>query len=300
MPMSFYPKVGRREFIRTGFAVTAGSLLAGKGMFADAAGERERQGHWAFAADTHISEDPANEYRGFRPYNDLEIVVAQVKRAKPQGLVVAGDVARLEGKNGDYANVQKLIEPLRESIPVHICLGNHDDRDNFLKVIQELPGDRQSVKSKYVTVVETNGVRFLLLDSLLYVNRVAGLLGKDQRTWLTQYLQESDDRPTLLFFHHTLDDEDGSLLDVDRLFTIIKPCKKVKAIVFGHSHAYRLDKEDGIHLINLPATGYNFNDNEPVGWIEADVSRKGTDLTLHAIGGNSQKDGQTSSLTWRT
>ena len=298
MPISLDPTMSRRRFIQTTIAAGTGHFLARRGL---AAGEpASAGGHWVFAADTHVPEDPRNEYRGFRPYDNFKTVVAQFQEARPQGVIIAGDSARLEGTPGDYANVRDLIEPLRSTTPVHICLGNHDDRRNFLAALEDLPGERQPVEGKYVNVVHTNGVRFVLLDSLLYVNRVAGLLGKNQRIWLAQYLKEIDDRPTLLFFHHTLGYEDGDLLDMDRMLAIVRPHKKIKALVFGHSHVYQYDTEAGIHLINLPATGYNFSDDDAVGWVEANVTTEGAELTLHAIGGNTEKDGETTSLAWKT
>ncbi len=296
MPISLFPeKIGRRKFISTSLAASAGLALAIRES--EAADSKNKK--WAFVSDTHIPEDPQNEYRGFKPYDNYKLVAAQIKEFAPQGMVITGDVARLEGKPGDYANVVKLSAELRSVVPVHYCLGNHDDRDNLLAAAGDLPGKRQNVKGKLVHVVETNGVRFLMLDSLLYVNRVAGLLGKAQRTWLEEYLQNGDQRPILLFFHHTLSDDDGSLLDTDRLFSLVKPHKQVKAIVFGHSHSYNYGQESGIRLINLPATGYNFNDNEPVGWLEADVNPQGADFTLRAFGGSKALDGKTTSLEWR-
>jgi len=140
----------------------------------------------------------------------------------------------------------------------------------------------------------------IILDSLFYVNKVPGLLGKAQRQWLENYLKECDDTPTILCFHHTLGDDDGDLLDVPRLFRIIKPIRKVKAIVYGHSHVYGFPEFEGIHLINLPAVGYNFSDTEPVGWVEAELTAKGGDFTLHAIAGNKNKGGSVKKLTWRT
>ena len=73
----------------------------------------------------------------------------------------------------------------------------------------------------------------------------------------------------LLFIHHQLDDGDGSLVDSDRLLAIVTPHRKVKAVIYGHTHRYRYDAVSGIHLINLPAVGYNFADQEPVGWVDS-------------------------------
>jgi hypothetical protein len=97
-----------------------------------------------------------------------------------------------------------------------------------------------------------------------------------------------------------LGDDDGDLLDVPRLFSTIKPIRKVKAIVYGHSHEYKFSEFEGIHLINLPAVGYNFSDAEPVGWVEANLTAKGGDFTLHAIAGSMNKDRSVTKLTWRT
>ncbi|MEZ6073555.1 MAG: metallophosphoesterase [Pirellulales bacterium] len=91
-------------------------------------------------------------------------------------------------------------------------------------------------------VYETAPVRVLVLDSLLYVNQVAGLLGKAQRQWLTDFLSGAPPKPTVLFVHHTLGDGDGELLDADRLFDIIEPHQQVKAVFYGHSHQYRFER----------------------------------------------------------
>ncbi len=296
MPISF--PVSRRHFIKTTLAASAGYLFASKAGAAPESGAQS--GHWAFLADTHVPEDPNNEYRGFFPFTNFKQVTSEIEKANPEGAVIVGDVARLEGFMGDYANIRDLSNSLRSQVPLHFCLGNHDNRKNFLNTFAELPGERQPVDGKFVNIVETNGVRLLFLDSLLYVNRVAGLLGKNQRTWLEGYLAETDDTPLVLFFHHTLGDGDGDLLDFERLMALIEPQSKVKALVYGHSHVYRCDDIDGIHLINLPASGYNFNDKEPIGWIEANLAGEGVDLTLHAIGGDQSNDRKTTSLEWRT
>lgn len=255
--------------------------------------------HWAFLSDTHIPADVENNYRGFYPYRNLQKIVPEIASASPGGVVITGDLARLTGEPGDYTNLKKLLNPLAEKTPIFLALGNHDNRDNFVKVFEDTPGRKQPVRGKHVVVVEKPHARLIVLDSLLYANKVAGLLGKAQRQWLETYLKECDDRPTILCFHHTLGDGDGDLLDVPRLFDMIEPIRKVKAIVYGHSHAYGYSKLEDIHLINLPAVGYNFNDAQPVGWVEARLKSNGGDFTLHAAGGNKDMDGQTTKLTWR-
>ena len=76
--------------------------------------------------------------------------------------------------------------------------------------------------------------------------------------------------------------------------------KKVKAVVYGHSHVYAFSEYKGIHQINLPATGYNFSDNDPVGWVEARLTAHGGEFVLHATAGNKDKDGTITKLAWRS
>ncbi|MBN2312816.1 MAG: metallophosphoesterase [Sedimentisphaerales bacterium] len=291
--------INRRSFMKFGLAAAGSIFVMGAGNSFATENNTKETTHWAFLSDTHIPADVNNRYRGFYPYKNLQTIVPDIASARPQGVTIAGDLARLTGELDDYANLKKLINPLAEQTPIFMALGNHDNRDNFVKVFENTPGQKQPVKGKHVVVVNKKHARLIVLDSLLYVNKVAGLLGKAQRQWLEAYLQQCDDTPTLLCFHHTLEDGDGDLLDVPRLFDMIKPIRKVKALVFGHSHAYGYSKFEDIHLINLPAVGYNFDDAQPVGWVEAYFKNKGGDFVLHAAGGNKDMDSRTTSLTWR-
>src|SRR5207247_5627143 len=117
---------------------------------------------------------------------------------------------------------KQLLAPLGEQTPVYIGLGNHDDREHFFKVFDDPSGTRQKISGKHVLVIERPSLRFVILDSLLYTNKVAGLLGKSQREWLGRFLGDSDGRPTILFVHHTLGGRDGALLDVQRLVALAR------------------------------------------------------------------------------
>lgn len=295
----FSGSISRRSFIKTGLAAFGTLVTLNAGCGTGLMKTDEKQTRLALLADTHIPEDVENNYRGFYPYRNLEKVVPDLVSNSPDGVLIAGDLARLTGQSGDYANLKKLLNPVAEKTPVFMALGNHDDRENFLKVFNDTPGDKPDLKGKHVTIVKKASTRVIMLDSLLYTNKVPGLLGKLQRQWLENYLKESDETPTILCFHHTLSDGDGDLLDVPRLFSMIGPIRKVKAIVYGHSHVYGFSEFEGIHLINLPAVGYNFNDSDAVGWVEARLGNRGGDFVLHAVGGNLDLDGSVTKLAWR-
>jgi 3',5'-cyclic-AMP phosphodiesterase len=294
----FSQQMGRRKFLSQ-----SGMALAGL-AFARAAAGTERAAddavHLALLADTHIAADPKNEYRKFFPYENLQQIVPQLVKANPEGAIITGDVARLSGELGDYERVKELLSPLAEQMPVYFGLGNHDHRGNFLTAFKTPAGSPQQVHDKHVLVIERPNLRVIVLDSLLYVDRVAGLLGKAQRQWLDSYLAGSDGRPVVLFVHHTLGDGDGDLLDAERFFRIVQPHRKVKAVFYGHSHRYAFDQDRGLHYVNLPASGYNFRDQEPVGWVDAKFTMEGVALTLRALAGNREQDGKTVTLNWRS
>lgn len=291
----------RREFLRAGAAALALPALGLPGCATDRRTQTPTYtSRWAFLADIHIASDPNDHSGEFYPHRNLEKVLEQVLAQPPAGMMIAGDVARLQGLTDDYAQVHRLLAPLDGKVPVYMALGNHDNRANVLAQFRNPPGQIQPVKGKHVTIVDAGPMRLVLLDSLVKTNETPGLLGKVQRDWLKTYLAESDDTPLLLCFHHSLRDTDGDLLDSPRLFEIIGPVRKVKALVYGHSHDYAFGMQEGIALINLPAVGYSFNREMPVGWVEAHLSARGGQFTLHAVAGNTSIDGQVTSLTWRT
>jgi 3',5'-cyclic-AMP phosphodiesterase len=279
--------ISRRSFLSAG-AIT---LVMGR---ADA----QAKMRWALLSDTHVPADPADVYRGFKAYENFKTIVPQVAAAPVEGALICGDLARLQGLPADYATLKQLMAPIAQKMPVAMAMGNHDDRKNFFSAFGSAPG-QQNVTGKNVVIVEGSAVRMIVLDSMLAPNITPGQLGKDQRDWLLQFLASAPQRPTLVFVHHTFEGSDGSLVDAEKLFDIIKGFRSVKALVYGHSHVYRYDEWNGIHLINLPAVAFNFNDSQPIGWVESELTTEGGSFTLHATGGNKAQDGKTVSLRWR-
>src|SRR5262245_28734063 len=172
MPGIFYQPVNRREFL--GHSARALALLA-LSKHADVLGQEsaaaDKPVHLALLSDTHVTADAKNEYRKFLPWENLKTVVPQVIESRPEGVILNGDAARLTGELADYEAVKQLLAPLAERVPIHIGLGNHDDRDNFFKVFDPPTGNRQKVAGKHVLVLDRPSLRLILLDSLFYVNK---------------------------------------------------------------------------------------------------------------------------------
>lgn len=301
MPAIFDQRLPRRQFLRTSAkAFALGAALTGLVRRSTIAAEPAESLRLALFSDTHVAADPKTEYRKFLPAENLKRAIEQMAAARPHAALLNGDIARLTGELEDYQAVKSLLKPLAEQCPIYLALGNHDDREKFKQVFSPSSSGGDRVKEKHILVAEEPFLRLIVLDSLLYPNKTPGLLGKAQRDWLDRYLASADGRPTVLFVHHTLGDGDGELLDGDALCRIVQPYAKVKAIFYGHSHQYNYRVRQGIHLVNLPALGYNFADSEPIGWVDAHFSPRGVDLTLKALGGSTRKDGEVTSLSWRT
>jgi 3',5'-cyclic AMP phosphodiesterase CpdA len=92
------------------------------------------------------------------------------------------------------------------------------------------------------------------MDSLFEDEKGSGYLGRSQRDWLAKELDARKEKPALLFAHHNLED----LVDNQHFWYVVKPRKQVKAYIYGHTHVYQQSVWDDVHLINLPALGWEF------------------------------------------
>jgi Icc protein len=297
MPALFHRPIRRREFLKTSTLAGAAVVTLRDPQRSIAASQDEI--HFALLSDPHIGPgESAKDPRGFDPCEQLKRVVPDIISGSPRGVILNGDAASREGLVVDYQELKTLLDPLSRVAPVYIGFGNHDHPGNFKEVFPQTIGLDAGVPNHRVLVIDEPFIRFIVLDSLLYVNKAAGLLGQHQRAWLTEYLKAQSEKPIILFVHHTLGEGDGELLDANRLFEIIRPHRQVKAIFYGHSHRWEITERQGVNLINLPSIGYNFTASEPVGWVDARFRSDGVELTLRAIAGNRAQDGQTSRIAW--
>jgi 3',5'-cyclic AMP phosphodiesterase CpdA len=286
--------LNRRYILKKSLAFAAGVAAFGpRRLLGDSQDDGVR---WAFLSDTHIASTPDRPCQGFYPHLNLQEIVARIESDLPDGLVITGDLAMRNGRIEAYDNLKTLLAPISRKRPVCLGIGNHDDRDDFFQAFTGAAMREHPVQNRHIIMVDAGPVRLLILDSLYLVNMMPGLLGQSQRAWLKTLLHTSDEKATILCLHHT---PKVDLLDTGRFFDIIGPMTKVKAVVYGHSHKYEFSQYEGIHLINLPATAFNFSRRQPVGWVEAHLTAKGGRFTLHAIGGNRQHSGSTEKLSWR-
>ena len=297
------PPISRREFLRRSLAASAGLLTIPALRAADSKADLN---HWALFSDTHVAADASLARFDVNMADHLRNAVAGVRAlsSAPAGVLVNGDCAFNHGLAEDYATFTGLLKPLSEAgLPLHLSLGNHDDREVFWNAIKDARPVTPPLASRQVSIVEAGHANWFMLDSLDVTNKTPGVLGDEQRAWLSKALDGRTDKPAIVMVHHDpmlVEGKKTGLLDTAELMEILKPRRHVKALIFGHTHTWRLTEQDGLHLVNLPAVAYPFNPAEVTGWVDCKLRADGMSLEMHAHDTTHAAHGKVSELNWRT
>lgn len=294
------PPLSRRHFVRgLGSSLLLPSL-------ARAAAAATDESLIAILNDTHIGQKhPSDSQNPSHLRETVKWLLALEKR--PALVVINGDLALLDGQPGDYAKFVELIRPLREAgLPVHLTLGNHDDREVFFEGVRKSEPATPLDESKHIGVVETKFADLYLLDSLKTGDMAHGELGSAQLDWLTRQLDARKTKAAIIIAHHNprLGGDPkhfpGGLEDSDALWQVLAARKQVKAYVHGHIHHWSLAVHQDIHIINTPAVSYVANpETSTTGWTMARLSETGVELTLHTHIAAHAWNGLVTKLAWR-
>jgi 3',5'-cyclic-AMP phosphodiesterase len=295
------PPLSRRKFLVRSLMGSAGLALCPELL---AASKRTDPNSWALLADIHLAADPALVARGINMTDHFKGVSGEVLALpkRPAGVFIIGDCAYNSGQTGDYGQVAGLLEPIRkDEMPVHLALGNHDNRERFWDAFQGEKAAKRPLADKQVALLKTPHANWFILDSLEQTLSSPGLLGKEQLDWLASTLDANQKKPALVLIHHNpgLSGNIG-LKDTTALFEVIRPRKQVKAYIFGHTHAWNVwPDESGIHLVNLPPVAYVFEEGQPAGWVHATLEKNSMRLELRCLDAAHKAHGQVHNLEWR-
>ena len=148
------PPITRRQFVRQTFALGGTAVIAPSALASgDSEVVRLDQNRVALLSDTHISADFDHVYPGTKwpgsPVKESEHewvnmanCLTQAAKSiialnpRPANLIVNGDCAHSNGKEAEYKEFIRLVEPLRAAgITIHVTIGNHDNRNNLWKLL---------------------------------------------------------------------------------------------------------------------------------------------------------------------
>jgi 3',5'-cyclic-AMP phosphodiesterase len=185
--------------------------------------------------DIHLGFEPGNpaEFNRKRLDQVLDYIASGPNR--PDMLLATGDLI----DRGDADSYRRLANAFSTcDFPVHMCLGNHDHRENFCAQFPDVPTADGFVQY----VLDLDPVRLIILDTL-EEGRHGGAFCDIRATWLKERLAENPTKPTLIVMHHppvevgiewmnTHPDEPW----VARFASAIAGAPNIKGIICGHLH----------------------------------------------------------------
>ncbi len=223
--------------------------------------------------DIHIT--PGNQLLiGIDPKERLALAVDHINRTQSDAdlLIITGDLTHY-GDAESYVMLRSILAGL--TIPVKILVGNHDNRENFVKAFPEAETDKNGFV-QFVT--HLGGYKLIGLDSMNSpriegTRNGAGYLGAARLEFLAEALAHQRDVPSLLFMHHPafkvgFPGMDAiPLMDPDAFHEIIKD-HDVRMIIFGHIH-----RSISVSWRGINATGYrSLVDQMPFDLVTVDSS----------------------------
>ena len=239
---------------------------------------------FVFLTDTHIMANglyrPRNGAWVFDTAKSLSQVVNAILSLEtaPAFVIVGGDLVSpdvLERErtlpSKDYEPSYRLLSRLLEPIPcpVHMLLGNHDNRLAFKHVVQkEQPPD----PTPHAYSFDYHGHHFVLLDSLV-IGETVGRLGEQQQSWLEHDLHHHRHLSTMVFVHHqpwpvghAMDKI--ALENGERLMDSLTAHPQVRWVFCGHVHMDHHIEQNGLTLVSTPSTCFQVNkSSDKFGWV---------------------------------
>lgn len=213
-------------------------------------------------SDLHLGP-PGAAVNGLDPAARLAQAVTAIMRdhADADFVLIAGDLAD-RGEVAAYRQLRDLLAPL--PMPVHLTLGNHDDRDAFLSVFGAELDDPQGRVSG---AVDAGGYRILLLDTS-EPGLVGGRLCPGRQDWLAARLDEARDRPVIIVQHHHANPlflpVDAIMLEEpDRYRAILSRHSDIRHVIAGHVHLPSTALWHGLPMTTLAGSHYSVSPHLP-------------------------------------
>ncbi len=270
---------------------------------------------WALLSDVHIDADRSFVSRESCMAENLEQVVREILAEKDSlaGVIINGDCARNTGRPEDYETLAKIVQPILDAgLPLHLLLGNHDLPENITSAFGKL-ANSSPVKDRRCALIETSTSRLILMDSFLPpVNKTPGELGAAQLDWLEKELAKPDEKSAVIIFHHypqifpplqpgEKPPRARGLMDTEAFQAIMDRSPAAKAWIWGHSHYWTVEPgtDGNYHRVNLPAVGYIFKPEAPLGWVRTTFSADHMTMKLICLDSKHPRHNEVHQLAWR-
>ncbi|MCU0827454.1 MAG: metallophosphoesterase [Tabrizicola sp.] len=176
-------------------------------------------------------------------------------------VLLAGDLAD-QGEVAAYHHLRNLL--VQMPMPVHLTLGNHDDRAAFLAVFGTELDDPQGRVS---LVLDADGYRVILLDTT-EPGLVGGRLCRGRLDWLAARLDEAEDRPVIIVQHHhanplSLPVDEIILENTEDYQATLQRHPDIRQVIAGHVHLPSAALWRGIPMTTLAGSHYSVSPHVP-------------------------------------
>lgn len=203
--------------------------------------------------DIHLGFEPDTPGEFNRQRLDRTVAALRALDPQPDMLLATGDLI----DRGDTESYERLREALSDlPFPVHMALGNHDDRANFRAAFPHY----DYVDGFLQYAIETPAMRLLVLDTL-EEGRHGGAFCETRAAWLQARLDEAPERRTLIVQHHPPVEigipwmnTDPAEPWVERLAACLRGRKNVIGLVCGHIHRAITTHWEDLVVATCPST----------------------------------------------
>ena len=190
--------------------------------------------------DTHVT-NPGSLIKG----RDAAALLSETMDHAGQGhpdaacAVVMGDLVHWGGP-GEYAAFRAALG--ERPWPVHLMLGNHDNRKKFTEAFPDAP---QTPSGHIQQVLDLGDWRLILLDShdeTFAAPMHSGVLCPARMEWLRQAISAAGERRVVVFIHHppmrTFFDgmDEIGLRNAPELLAVLGTVPNVEMVIAGHIH----------------------------------------------------------------
>lgn len=163
--------------------------------------EHARPDHFLLhLSDTHLLVPGGHLYDAIAPERTLQRLFDDLEAsgARPEAIVFTGDLAD-HGDEEAYRLLRSIVEPAARRLGAQViwCMGNHDDRGTFRRVLFGQARNSRPVDQ----VHDVNGLRVITLDTSVPGQHWGALSGA-QLDWLAEELASPAPHGTILALHH--------------------------------------------------------------------------------------------------
>lgn len=203
--------------------------------------------------DIHLGFEPDEPGEFNRQRLDRTLATLVALKPQPDMLFATGDLI----DRGDLASYERLRDAFAGlPFPVHLVLGNHDERENFLQTFPAY----QPVDGFVQYVVDAGPVRAIVLDTL-QPGRHGGAFCDTRVAWLRARLDEAPDRPTLIVLHHPPIELGIAWMNthpaepwVEQLASCLRGRTNIVGAICGHIHRATATFWEGVMVLTCPST----------------------------------------------